>query len=166
MPKPHTKHRKAQPVKAVAAPSALYEVEMAPSAAAVYKQLHANMKNAEARGHQSSAHHTTFRMVQGVIKNVIPRDPTNKNYGLSGPLSGFFRIKKGRHRICWAACSKTRKVCIVFISETLRKDGDVNDPYRLLTRLVMSGEFDKVLGRMGIPTPPRNFLGGGAPQIQ
>jgi mRNA-degrading endonuclease RelE of RelBE toxin-antitoxin system len=133
------------PPKSVSAPSAPYEVEIVPTAAAVYTKLHQNMKNAEAKGEQNSAHHTTFRMVQEAIKTIIPRNPIDKNYGLSGPLSGYFRIKKGRMRICWAANSVTRKVTILFISETLRKEGDANDPYNIFTRLVMSGAFEKFL---------------------
>jgi mRNA-degrading endonuclease RelE of RelBE toxin-antitoxin system len=166
MSKPRIKHRKAQPEKP-AAPSALYEVEIIPSAEAVYRKLYQKMKDAEARGQQSSSHHTTFRMVQEAIKTIIPRNPIDKAYALSGPLSGYFRIRKGRLRICWAACSSTRKVCILFISETLRKEGDANDPYNILTKLALSGEFDKFLGHMGIPKPPRSFAAiAGVPQIQ
>ena len=84
-------------------------------------------------------------MVEQTIKNVIPRDPLNRSYGLAGPLSRFFRIKKGRFRICWAASSEKKKVVILFISETLRKQGDANDPYNIFTRMVMSGKFDELL---------------------
>jgi mRNA-degrading endonuclease RelE of RelBE toxin-antitoxin system len=149
MAKPRKKQRKAQPSeqKPMAAPSALYEVEMVPSAEAVYKKLYQNMKDAEARGEESSSHHTTFRMVQEAIKTIIPRNPIDRSYGLSGPLSKYFRIKKGRMRICWAANSATRRVTILFISETMRKEGDASDPYNIFTKRVMSGEFQKFLGR-------------------
>jgi mRNA-degrading endonuclease RelE of RelBE toxin-antitoxin system len=170
MAKPRKKHRKAQSPeqKPAAAPSALYEVEMVPSAEAVYKKLYQNMKDAEARGEESSSHHTTFRMVQDAIKTIIPRNPIDRSYGLSGPLSKYFRIKKGRMRICWAANSATRKVTILFISETMRKEGDVNDPYNIFTKLAMSGEFQKFLGpSWGIPQPPRSFAASaGAHQVQ
>jgi mRNA-degrading endonuclease RelE of RelBE toxin-antitoxin system len=156
--------------KPVAAPSALYEVEIIPAAAAVYAKLYKNMKDAEARGEQASAHHTTFRMVQEAIKTIIPRNPIDKTYGLSGPLSSFFRIKKGRMRICWAANSQTKRVTILFISETMRKEGDANDPYNIFTKLVMSGAFEKFLApTLGIPTPPKSFavaVGSGIHQIQ
>lgn len=168
MGKPRKKHQRPQSVEEKpTAPLAPYAVEMTPSAEAVYRKLYQNMKAAESRGDQSSGHHTTFRMVQDAIKNIIPRDPVNRAYGLSGPLSNYFRIRKGRLRICWAACSKTRKVCILFISETLRKEGDINDPYNIFTKLAMSGEFDKFLGQMGIPKPPRSLAASaGAFQIQ
>ncbi len=167
--------RKAKPKaqlsgKPVAAPSPLYEVEIIPAAAAVYAKLYQNMKDAEGRGAQVSAHHTTFRMVQEAIKTIIPSNPIDKAYGLSGPLSSFFRIKKGRLRICWAANSETRKVTILFISETLRKEGDVNDPYNLFTKLVMSGAFEKFLApTLGLPKPPKSFaaaIGSERHQIQ
>lgn len=145
MAKLHKKHRKAQapqqkPTTAVLAP---YKIEMVPSAEAVYRKLFQNMQDAEARGENSSSHHTTFRMVQEVIKTIIPRNPIDRSYGLSGPLSKYFRIKKGRMRICWAANSAARKVTILFISETMRKEGDASDPYNIFTKRVMSGEFQK-----------------------
>jgi len=170
MAKSRKTHRKAQPSKQkpVAAPSALYEVEMIPAAENVYKKLYQNMKDAEARGEESSSHHTTFRMVQEAIKTIIPRNPIDRSYGLSGPLSNYFRIKKGRMRICWAANSTTRKVTILFISETMRKEGDANDPYNIFTKLVMSGKFQQFLSpSWGIPQPPRSFTAtAGAHQIQ
>ena len=147
MAKPGKKQRKAQipAQKPVTALSALYEVEMVPSAEAVYRKLHQNMQDAEARGEKSSSHHTTFRMVQEVITTIIPRNPIDRSYGLSAPLSKFFRIKKGRMRICWATNSATKKVTILFISETMRKEGDANDPYNIFTKRVLSGEFKEFL---------------------
>jgi mRNA-degrading endonuclease RelE of RelBE toxin-antitoxin system len=147
MAKQHKKRRKAKapeqkPATTVLAP---YEIEMVPSAEAVYRKLFQNMQDAEARGEKSSSHHTTFRMVQEVIKTIIPRNPIDRSYGLSGPLSKYFRIKKGRMRICWAADSAARKATILFISETMRKEGDANDPYNIFTKRVMSGEFQKFL---------------------
>jgi hypothetical protein len=149
MKKPRKGGRKAEseqkpPATSTSAP---YEVEIIPAAEAVYRKLYQNMKDAEARGEHASNHHTTFRMVQDALKNQIPRNPIDKSHGLSGPLSSFFRIKKGRMRICWAASSAKRKVTILFISETLRKAGDSNDPYVIFTKLAMSGSFDKFLGR-------------------
>lgn len=130
-----------------------YDVGFTESAAAIYTNLHSKMIEAELRGETCSSHHTTFRMIQEAVKVTIPRDPVNKKYGLSGPLSRYFRIKKGRFRICWAASSQRRKVCILFISETLRKEGDVNDPYNLFTKLVMSGKYDGILSDLGLQSP-------------
>jgi len=147
MAKQHKKRRKAKAPEQKLATTVLapYEIEMVPSAEAVYRKLFQNMQDAEARGEKSSSHHTTFRMVQEVIKTIIPRNPIDRSYGLSGPLSKYFRIKKGRMRICWAADSAARKATILFISETMRKEGDANDPYNIFTKRVMSGEFQKFL---------------------
>lgn len=144
--KPQKSPKAAQPI-ALPAP---YEVLFAESAARIYEALHRNMVEAEARGETSSSHHTVFRMIQETVKVTIPRDPVNRRYGLSGPLSRFFRIKKGRYRICWAANSHARKVCILFISETLRKEGDASDPYNIFTKLVTSGKYDSILSDLGL----------------
>jgi hypothetical protein len=67
-------------------------------------------------------------------------------------------VKKGRLRIYHSATSKEKKIVILYISQTLRKAGDVNDPYSIFTRLVMTGRFDKVFERLGVRIPPKNTL--------
>lgn len=132
------------------ASSVPYDVEFSEKAFSVYGDLHQKMLDAENRGETCSSHHTVFRMIEDAIKNFIPRHPVDRNYGLTGPLSKFFRIKKGRYRICWAASSQNRKACILFISETMRKAGDPNDPYNIFQKAVQSGKFDHLLGKLGI----------------
>jgi len=140
--------KETQPAGAASAP---YDVEFSETAFEVYRNLHQKMLEAEKRGDNSSSHHTVFRMIEDAIKNFIPRHPIDKQFGLTGPLSRFFRIKKGRHRICWAASSQHRKVCILFISETMRKAGDANDPYKIFEKLVQSGQYDHLLSKLGKP---------------
>jgi hypothetical protein len=47
-----------------------------------------------------------------------------------------------------------RRICILFISETLRKDGDSNDPYEIFQGHLESGIFDKALQALGVRRPP------------
>jgi len=132
-----------------------YEVELTKSAELVYADLYHRAVDAESKGDPTNSVCTTFRMVRDAIKNIIPSDPTNKRYALAGELSNIFRLHKGRLRICWIASSAQRKVCILFISETLRKEGDVNDPYRVFSKRLAAGEFDELFSRMGVRRPPR-----------
>jgi hypothetical protein len=69
---------------------------------------------------------------------------------IQGVVVQFFRMRKGRLRICWIASSKIRPVLILFISETLRKDGDVNDPYLIFQSMMDAGVFDSVLHDFGV----------------
>ena len=69
-----------------------------------------------------------------------------------------------RLRIYYAASSKQCKIVILYISQNLRKAGDVNDPYSIFTRLVMTGRFNEVFSRLGVRIPPKNVLQ--PPQIQ
>ena len=89
-----------------------------------------------------------------VLDRLIPHDPFAPERALSGVLSGIFRIKKGRLRICYIGASSTRRIVVLYISETLRKQGDVHDPYKVLTQLVKSGRFNQILDDIG----PRNPL--------
>ena len=128
---------------------------MTASAEAVYKELCRKSVEAGRSGDVTSSHCTAFNMVQEAVKRIIPNDPLNKRYALEGGLSNVFRIRKGRMRICWIASSKTRRVLILYISETLRKEGDAADPYRILTKLVASGEFDDLFEQMGVRIPQK-----------
>ena len=133
-----------------------YHVVLTDSAKAVYVDLHAKHKAAEAKGDLTNSACTTFRMVQEAIKVIIPQNPIDRKYALSGSLSNIFRIKKGRYRICWIASSEHRIIFILFISESLRKEGDANDPYRVFTKMVMTGEFDSIFDQLGIRKPSLN----------
>lgn len=127
-----------------------YDVDMTASAEAVYMALARQAKSAEASGDYANAHCTTFNMVREAVKTIIPTDPLNKKYALRGELSNIFRLRKGRMRICWIASSHLRRVCILLISETLRKEGDANDPYVIFQRMMDAGAFDHVIQKYGV----------------
>jgi mRNA-degrading endonuclease RelE of RelBE toxin-antitoxin system len=148
--KPKSKTTKARPPEEIAPSSSPYGVDITQSAEDVYTELRRKSLEAEAAGDYSNMHCTTFAMVQDVIKRTIPNDPLNKKYALRGQLSNLFRIRKGRMRICWIASSRLRRVCILFISETLRKEGDANDPYVILQNLVDAGTFDSIFSQFGM----------------
>lgn len=150
MAEPKAKMVKARSVQKNAPSSLPYGIDITKSAEDVYAELRRKSREAEAAGDYGSMHCTTLSMVQDVIKRVIPNDPLNKKYALRGQLSNLFRIRKGRMRICWIASSRLRKVCILFISETLRKEGDASDPYVILQNLVDSGTFDSIFSKFGI----------------
>ena len=135
-----------------------YDVDMTGSAEEVYKNLARLSKAAEKEGNYVSAHCTTFHMVSDAIRRMIPNDPINKKYALRGDLSNIFRLRKGSLRICWIASSKARRVCILFIAETLRKQGDMNDPYAIFQGLLESGRFDQVIAKFGVRIPPQHLL--------
>lgn len=130
-----------------------YSIEMTASAEAVYVDLYRKAKAAEANGHPESAHCTTFSMVREAVKVIIPNDPLNRRYGLRGKLSNIFRLRKGRLRICWIASSQSRRICILFIAQTLRKEGDSNDPYVIFQNLLESGRFDEAMRELDVKTP-------------
>jgi mRNA-degrading endonuclease RelE of RelBE toxin-antitoxin system len=138
---------------AVAPSPAPYEVDMTASAEAVYKALFRRAQDAERRGDCSSAYLTTFNMVRDVVTRIIPGDPLNRSHALRGELANVFRLRKGQLRICWIASSKLRRVCILFISETLRKEGDANDPYVIFQKIVDAGQLDSIFAQFGVRRP-------------
>lgn len=146
----HTKQAATAPTKQNSGP---FEIDMTASAAETYSDLFRKWKKCEAAGDYTNAHCTTFRMVREAVKQSIPANPLDKRYALAGEPSNVFRIKKGRMRICWIASSQMRRVCILFISETDRKEGDVNDPYRMFASMVMSGRFNDVFAHFGVRMP-------------
>jgi len=132
-----------------------YTVELTPTAEKIYQKMHDDAQACIRVGESSNAKLTMLRMVDEAIDKIIPHDPFSVGNALSGPLSNVFRVSKGRLRIYYAASSKERKIVILYISETLRKEGDARDPYSIFTRMVLSGRFDEVFNKLGVRVPPR-----------
>jgi mRNA-degrading endonuclease RelE of RelBE toxin-antitoxin system len=135
-----------------------YKVELTPTAQKAYEEIHADAQACITAGDTTNAKVTTLRMVDDAIDNIIPHEPFAVQKALSGPLANIFRVKKGRLRIYYAASSKEAKIVILFISQTLRKAGDINDPYSIFTRLVMTGRFDQVFAQLNVRIPPKHNL--------
>lgn len=135
-----------------------FRVELTPTAQKVYEEMHAEAQKCIADGDTANTKVTALRMVDDAIDNIIPHDPFSISNALQGPLSNIFRVKKGRLRIYYAASSKEKKIVILYISQTLRKAGDVNDPYSIFTRMVMTGRFDQIFTQLGVRIPARSTL--------
>jgi mRNA-degrading endonuclease RelE of RelBE toxin-antitoxin system len=126
-----------------------FTIELTDIAEAVYNRLYEDAQACLAKGDETNSKVKQLRIVDDVLDRIIPHDPFAPDRGLSGSLSGIYRIKKGRLRICYVGSSKTRRITVLYISDTPRKDGDSHDPYKVLTRLVKSGKFDTLLNRPG-----------------
>lgn len=151
--KPPERARRGKP----AAPSSLhpYKVDMTATAEAAYKAFGAKSQAAIEKDNPTNSHCTTFHMIRHAIREIIPAIAVDRRYALEGHFSNIFRLKKGRLRICWIASSERRRVIILFISETLRKEGDVNDPYEMFGRMLASGEYDGFFADLGVKIPRR-----------
>jgi mRNA-degrading endonuclease RelE of RelBE toxin-antitoxin system len=132
-----------------------YRVELTATAERVYRRIFDDANACLAAGDESNSKVKQFRMVDEMLDKVIPHDPFAPERALSGPLSGIVRVKKARLRICYAASSKQRTIVVLYISDTPRKAGDANDPYAILTKLVMSGKYDSVFDRLGVRSSNR-----------
>jgi len=126
-----------------------YTIELTDIAEAVYNRLCEDAQACLGRGDETNSKVKQLRIVDDVLDRIIPHDPFAPERGLSGSLSGIYRIKKGRLRICYVGNSKTRKITVLYISATPRKEGDSHDPYKVLTQLIKSGKFDAVLKSPG-----------------
>jgi hypothetical protein len=123
-----------------------FEVALTASAETTYLALRELSLKAETRdGNATSQHCTTFRMVDEAIRTLIPADPTHTKYALHAPLERVYRIAKGRMRIAWIVDARHRQVLILYISDTARKEGDAQDPYRVLTALMKSGHLNAII---------------------
>ncbi len=130
-------------------------VLMTETAAATYERFFIRAQKALERGEKDSPHVKTLRLIDEAIETIIPHAPFDKKHALVGTLRPIFRLHKGRLRICWVGSSERNEVHIIFISETLRKEGDANDPYEVLSRQVKNGIFDSVFRHLGVKSPLR-----------
>lgn len=135
--------------------AARYTIELTDVAEAVYNRLADDADNCIRAGDLNNSKITLFCTVEEAVDKIIPHDPFNRDRTLSGPLSNIFRIKKGRLRICYIGSSRLRRITVLYISDTPRKEGDAHDPYAQLTRLVSSGRFDALFDVLGVKRPRR-----------
>lgn len=131
-----------------------YEIEISSSAETTYLAYKDRADKALERGDVTNYHITAFNMIKDAFR-AIQGNPTDRKYALAGNLACVYRIKKGRMRICWIASSDENRICILFVSETLRKDGDARDPYAVFTKMVMSGKFSNLFAELGVALPDR-----------
>ena len=132
-----------------------YVVELTKTARTTYERIFEDAQECLQKGDKTNSKVTLSNMVDEMIDRIIPHDPFNPERALQGPLSNIFRVSKARMRICYVGSSNTKKIVILYISETPRKAGDVHDPYSIFTRLVLSGKFDDVFSELGIRRPVR-----------
>ena len=131
------------------------KVELSSTAEKTYRQLVERARNHIERGELEHSHVKALRLVDECLDTIIPHDPFSKDRALTGSLANIFRVKKGRVRICYVGSSRVYEIKVLYISETLRKDGDKRDAYKLFSRMVMSGECDHIFDTLGIKRPPR-----------
>jgi mRNA-degrading endonuclease RelE of RelBE toxin-antitoxin system len=146
-----------------------FSVKLSEQAEEVYIRLALEAEACYSKGDSTNYKVTRFRMVEDAIERLIPHNPLSRERALSGILSGWYRVKKGRMRICYACDPSEETITIIYISETLRKDGSSNDPYAILTRLVKSGQAEEILKGLGVHKELKQSLALGAhagPSVQ
>ncbi|HYB96500.1 MAG TPA: type II toxin-antitoxin system YhaV family toxin [Vicinamibacterales bacterium] len=133
-----------------------YTISLTKSAEDAYLAMKQRSDAAIEKGDDQNQHCKTFRIVDDAIRRIIPADPTNHKYSLHQPLDGFFRIAKGRLRIAWAVETELREILILYVSDELRKDGDVRDPYVVLNQMAKTGLLQKLVEdwKLALYIPP------------
>jgi len=72
-----------------------FTVELTDIAEAVYNRLWDDAQACLKRGDETNSKVKQLRIVDEVLDRIIPHDPFAPERGLSGSLSGIYRIKKG-----------------------------------------------------------------------
>src|SRR5260370_42141211 len=105
-------------------PAGGYTVELTDIAEKTYVRMAEEAQACLDRGAETNSKVTAFRMVEEALDRIIPHDPFAPARALAGLLSGYYRIKKGRMRICYVGNSATKVIKVLYISDTPRKAGD------------------------------------------
>jgi hypothetical protein len=133
-----------------------FSVELTEIAEAAYKTYYKAAEPHVRKGDTSHPAVKQLRLIDECLDTIIPHSPLDRDRALAGNLAGIFRVSKGRLRICYIANKARRLVIVLYISETLRKDGDKRDPYQIFTKMVMSGKYDRFFeDLLGVPPPSR-----------
>jgi len=82
-------------------------------AAKVYQRIYKDAQDCLDRGDDTNSKVKLLRIVDEVLDTIIPHDPFAPERGLAGLLSGIYRIKKSRLRICYVGSSRQRKIMAI-----------------------------------------------------
>ena len=88
-----------------------------------------------------------FLGVRDAVSEIVPRNPEDPNFLLSGPLAKFRRVKgRGlpkRYRLFFVFSNSAKVIIFLYLNDerTLRKEGSPDDPYVIFTRMVQRGEI-------------------------
>ena len=132
-----------------------FTVELTPTAERVYKRAFKEAQECVKRGDATNAKVKHFRIIQEALDTIIPHDPFQAKRALSGTLAKIYRVKKGRIRICYIGRSDQKRIIVIYISDTPRKEGDINDPYAVLSKILRSGDCNTFFDELGIPFPKK-----------
>ena len=130
-----------------------YKIKLTPVAEGTYRKFAESAAGPIQRGELGHAAVKRMRLIDECLDMLIPHAPFSTDRALVGALSNIFRVKKGRIRICYIASSAKFEITILYISETLRKEGDRSDPYAIFGSMVTSGKFDEFFAALGVKTP-------------
>lgn len=131
-----------------------YRIELTATAEENYRRFYEQAQASLESGDTSNPKVTNFKVLEQAIEETISSNPCDPERALSGTFSNIFRLTVGSIRIVWVADSENKKVFILFIHQS-EKRNDPTDPYSIFTRLVLSGKFDDVFASLGIPPPNR-----------
>ena len=98
---------------------------------------------------------TAYQTVRACLTGLIPNHALNNRLalGVRGGvrLAGIYRAHAGRLRVCWIASSQLRRAIVLVIGR--RKEGDRNDVYADLERLLRGGFLDAYFAELGQQNP-------------
>jgi mRNA-degrading endonuclease RelE of RelBE toxin-antitoxin system len=143
-----------------------YDVELTVTAEETYARISMDAQECIKVGDLANSKVILLKQVDEVIDTLIPHDPFNPQRALRGPLSNIYSVSKGRMRVCYVGSPQHRKIAVLYFTETPRKAGNINDPYSVFARLVLSGKFDEVFIKLGVRRPIRQAEGLAPLRIQ
>lgn len=118
-------------------------IHLTASAKSAYLDLRRRAREAEDNNDPRNPDIAAFQFVDDLIRNEIPKNPTNKKFVLHGPLREMFRVVNGRVRVLWAVHGGI--VVVVFVSNTPCKDADDQHKLAIWNALQKAGLLGTVM---------------------
>lgn len=88
-----------------------------------------------------------FLAVRNVVSDIVPNNPLDPRYLLSGQLARFRRVKghglPTRYRLFFVFSTEAKAVIFLYLNDgsSLRQEGGRRDPYALFSTLMESGDI-------------------------
>lgn len=87
-----------------------------------------------------------FLAVREIVSDIVPSNPQDQTYMLTGQLAKFRRVKghglPKRYRMFFVFSTDAKAIIFLYLNDgsTLRQQGSRKDPYAVFTKFMESGE--------------------------
>ena len=132
----------------------MYVVDITETAQRVYERVYAEAEACRINGDLTNSKVDLLRWLDDAIDTELLHDPFCQSRSLEG-VAALYQYSGSKLRIGYTGSKHSPLITILYICDTLRKEGRASDPHSELMRMIRTGQIDHVFDKLGLREPQR-----------